>query len=188
MKIPDDIHPDDLAERDRLAGELIRIRETASITLYQIDRTNGVNRGVAWSLERRRSWRVPTIQNHARLIGYRLSFKINGLPEPAGDGDALAVILDSLTTTSPAAEDARHTAIICNNLIRIRLALGIPQVALAERMGRSATAVRIWEEDHDRTTLIAMQRYARVLREDQNSSLTCCLERVVPAGAELAAA
>lgn len=188
MKVPDDIHPDDLAERDRLATELTRIREAAGISLYEIDKANGVNRGVCWSLERRRSWRVPTIQHHARQLGHRITFQLNNLPPPpADDADALAVILSALTTTSPEAEDARHTAIVCNDLIRIRHALGVAQAELAVRMNRTATAVRVWEEDHDRTTLVALQRYARVLREDRASSLTVCLERVDPPASAIAA-
>lgn len=161
MRIPTDLHEDDLLTRIRLADELREIREAKGITTTDLGVILGVTQTAVRGLERRTSWEAPTIMRYARPIGRRIEFYLDGLELP-DDDDVISVIYAAMTPTSPAQEDKAHWRTICNDLRRIRRA-NHTAVHFATLLGVTENAVHYWEANPDGASVISAQRHARAL-------------------------
>ena len=161
MRVPTDLHEDDLASRIALADELREIREAAGITSGDLADILGVTRTAVRALERRTSWEAPTIMRYARPIGRRIEFYLDGLELP-DDDDVMSLIYAAITPASPEQEDKAHWRQVCSDLRRIRRA-NHTAVGFARLLGVNENAVHYWEANPDGSSIISAQRHARAL-------------------------
>jgi DNA-binding transcriptional regulator YiaG len=161
MRVPTDLHEDDLAMRIALADELREIREARGIDTGDLAAILGVTRTAVRALERRTSWEAPTIMRYARPIGRRIEFYLDGLEVPEDD-DVISVIYAAIEPSSPEQEDKAHWRRICNDLRRIRRA-NHTAVSFARTLGVNENAVHYWEANPDGSSIISAQRHARGL-------------------------
>lgn len=161
MRIPTDLHEDDLLTRIRLAGELREIREAKGITTADLGVALGVTKKAVQGLERRTSWEAPTIMRYARPIGRRIEFYLDGLELP-DDDDVISIIYASMEPTSPGQEDKAHWRQVFNDLRRIRRA-NHTAVHFATLLGVTENAVHYTETNPDGASIISAQRHARAL-------------------------
>lgn len=161
MRASTDLHPDDLANRDRIAVELHALRKTAGVTTRGLATLLGCTDGNISRMERRRKWRFMTLAGWARALDRRVNLTITGHPVP-DDGDLLASIYANQNPTSPMAQDRLVLRSTVHDLVRVRRATMTAEYA-ASRLGCGATAVFWWEDNNDGTSLMAVQRYARAV-------------------------
>lgn len=159
MRVPVDLHNDDLTARLLLIGELRASREARGISTAELDAALGVAQGTNKALERRTSWEARTIQRYARALGRRLTFTINNICIP---DDVTAVVLAAGDTSTPERVDRVHWRVTCHQLQLARRAR-FTAVAMAARLGVTENAVHHWEANPDGSSLISGQRMARAL-------------------------
>lgn len=160
MRVPVDLHPDDLSTRLLLVDELRAGREALGISTTELDAAFGVAEGTSKAMERRTSWEARTTQRYARAVGRRLTFVIHDVPIP--DDDITALVLGSADTTTQQRQDHVHWRIICHQLRAARRAQ-LTAVAMAARLGVTENAVHHWENNPDGSSIISAQRHARAL-------------------------
>lgn len=158
-----DLHPDDTAARDELAGTLIGVAAEAKVSGRTLGARLGRTQSAVSVMQRARAWEVTSVQRWARALDHRLTIVLDGLVVPDDDGDDLAAVYSSIVPDTPAAEDVHHLRVTVNNLARIRRARQITHAAMAASLGLSANATA-WAEDHpDGWRVASIQRYARAL-------------------------
>lgn len=161
MRVPDDLHPDDLCTRLGLAGALRSHRETGGVTVAQVAAALHVDQSSVRRLEQRTTWEARTVMRYARALGRRIEWVLTGLTVP-DDGDVLAAVYAVADTSLPERHDKTHWRQTCNDLRRIRRA-GHTAAATAARLGVTEGAVYFWETNPDGSTVISGQRHARAL-------------------------
>lgn len=161
MRIPDDLHADDLVSREHLLASLRSSRHARGITHAAIARLQGVSLGAARMAEHRTTWQGLTIMRYARAIGWRIHWSLEDLTVP-DDGDVLAGILAAGDTSTPEKADRVHWKTVCYDLVRIRRAT-TSALAFADRLGIRENAVHHWEGNFEHSSVIAAQRHARAL-------------------------
>lgn len=165
-------HPADLEGRVNLRWRLHTLRERQGLTCTDLSRLAGFgNLDAVRNLERKMSWEIPRVQQWTRALDRRLILDIEGITVPETDLDAEILRLGA--TFGARDEDARRLQIVCDDLIRTRMAT-CPLERFAARVGVDSTAVRDWEDRHENTLLRVVQRYARAL----GGSVELDLERV----------
>lgn len=162
MYVPADLHPDDTAARAQLALRLRRIREGRHISQHALADRIGLESSNFATIERRRSWKVSTVQPWARALGYRLDLRLDGLDVP-DDSEPLAAIYNAQQPTTEADEDQLDLRILVNNLARIRRAEGMSFAALGARLGCGEAAVYRRESRPDGLLVATAQRFSRAL-------------------------
>lgn len=160
MRVPVDLHGDDLTMRLQLIDQLREIRE-AEMSTAELDVGLGVAHGTSRALERRTSWEASTLLRYARAVGRRVVFDLHDVRIP-DDGDLTAIVLAAGDTSTPEREDRVHWRRVCNQLRRARRA-NHTAVRFAARLGVTENAVHYWEAHPDGSSLIAAQRHARGL-------------------------
>jgi DNA-binding XRE family transcriptional regulator len=162
MRTPTDLHPDDRRDREHLAHTLDQLRIRHRISRAHIARELHVTAPAVTAFARRHSWSARTVMRHARALGYRLQWHLNGLSIPDDDGDILAVIYTVIPTTSSDQQDHQHWLAVCNDLRRVRRATCTTS-DMAARLGVTDNAVRHWETNPDGSSVNSAQRHARAL-------------------------
>jgi DNA-binding XRE family transcriptional regulator len=160
MRVPVDLHPDDLKTRLLLINELRAGRETLGISTTDLDAALGVAEGTNKALERRTSWEARTMQRYARALGRHLTFTIHNIRIP--DDDVTAVVLAAGDTSTPQRVDKVHWRVTCHQL-RAARRHRFTAVAMAARLGVTENAVHYWEANPDGSSIISAQRWARAL-------------------------
>lgn len=169
-----DLHPDDLANRQRLAQQLLDIRETAGISAGRLAAILGYrdHAGVR-QMERRATWQVGTVQRWARALGHRLTLTINSLTIP-NDGDVLAAMY-AATLADPNLPPARADLLllrqVVNDLARIRRSM-MSAPAFGRLIGLDDKSVLWRETNPDGARLSSLQRVARGLGGSLTPGLT----------------
>lgn len=161
MRIPTDLHDDDLRSRLRLIDELRAVREDRGVSTKDLDAAFGVCDGTTRAMERRTTWEARTVFRYARALGRRLTFHLDNIDTP-DDDDIVAIVLAAGDTSTPERADRVHWRQVCNELRRARRATHTA-VAMAARLGVRETAVHYWEANPDGSTIISAQRHARGL-------------------------
>lgn len=160
MRVPVDLHADDLDTRLRLINHLREIREADGVSTADLDAALGVAHGTVHGLERRTSWEARTLLRYARAVGRRITFDLHGI-EPPGD-DVYALTLAFGDTSTPERQDRVHWRQVCHELRQARRSR-FTAVAMAARLGVTENAVHYWEANPDGSSLISAQRHARGL-------------------------
>lgn len=161
MITPTDLHPNDTATRNALAGHLRALRVAAGYSQRDVGRRLGVHPSMVGLLERRRVWQVAAVQRWSRVYDHRLTLQIRGLTVP-DDGDPLAEMYGQQTPDTVEAEDRLLLRVVVHDLARIRRHR-MTAAAMGRRLGRSAQAVE-WREDHpDGALLLSVQQTTRAL-------------------------
>lgn len=160
-RTPTDLHPDDLAARDRLAVQLRALRVDAGLTQKQLGERLGVTKDNVSMAELAREWRVASVQQRARALGYRLTLTIEGLTVP-DDGDLLAAVYAAQRPTDPAAADRLLLRTVVNDLARIRRHRMAAEF-MGRLMRRSESSVFLFERQPDGVLLVTAQRFTRAL-------------------------
>lgn len=160
MRVAPDLHREDEVHRIDLRAHLRTLRSDAGMTCRDVARKAGLPPDAVLALEARTSWEVPSVQRWARALNHRLTLDVRRIQIPAPDFEA--EVLQAAAAVTPADEDARLLAIVCDDLIRARQDRFVVE-QFADRIGVDSTVVRDWEKLHARTTLRMVQRYTRGL-------------------------
>lgn len=161
MRVPTDLHEDDLKSRILLIGELRDVREERGVSTTDLDTAFGVAHGATRAMERRTSWEAATVFRYARALGRRLTFHVHDIVAP-DDGDVMTIVLAAGDTSTPERADRVHWRQVCNELRRARRAK-LTAVAMGARLGVKENAVHYWEANPDGSSIISAQRHARGL-------------------------
>lgn len=178
MRALNDLHPDDLTNRNQLASDLRAAREHAGMSQADLGKLLGCTKANITVMESRRAWRFTILAAWARALGRQVTLTVAGLEVP-DDGDALAAVYASQQPTRPAALDLLTLRRTVNDLSRIRRATMTAEYAAA-LLDCGPTAVYWWENHPDGASLLAVQRYARAVDCQVTASLVSV---AVPVGA-----
>ena len=164
MRVPADLHPEDLKIRLALSRTLRRAREIDQLYARNIAEKLGVTRRAVTALESSSNWEARTVMRYARAIGWRIEWTLHDLVPPGDDDDdIMAIIIAALDTSTGERVDAAHWRTVWNTMRRIRRNSHITAVALAARLGATENAVHWAETNTDGSSVIAAQRHARAL-------------------------
>jgi DNA-binding transcriptional regulator YiaG len=161
MRVPVDLHEDDLASRIALAGQLRGARAARGFSAADLAETLGVTAAAVYAFERRTSWEAATVMRYARATGGRVTFHLEGLELP-DDGDIMSLIYGAVSAATSSQEDQAHWRQVCSDLRRIRRATHTA-IGFAKILGVNENAVHYWEANPDGSSIIAAQRHARGL-------------------------
>jgi DNA-binding XRE family transcriptional regulator len=161
MRVPTDLHPEDLQIRLALTRTLRRARDVDQITARTIADRVGVTPPAVRAVEHGSNWEARTIMRYARGVGWRIEWLLDDLPAP-DDGDVMAIVIAALDTSTPERVDAVHWRTLWNTLLRVRRDR-ITAVEMACRLGVTENAVHWVETNTDGTAVITAQRHARAL-------------------------
>jgi hypothetical protein len=149
----------DLRQRRRIGRTLLALRRDAGR-----DPNAAIHGRTVRDLECSHNWNALLVMAWARFNGRILTFSLGDLIiPPDGDIDALAYEDALRRAERPQDVDLMHLRLVHRNLFRARRAAGVSDTELAEHLGASADAVRLFDANPDTVTLAALQRYTRVL-------------------------
>lgn len=161
MRVPTDLHPEDLQIRLALTRTLRRARDVDQLTLRRVADRIGVSPPAVRAVEQGSNWEARTVMRYARACGWRIEWTLFGLTVP-DDNDVMAIVVAALDTSTPERADAVHWRTVWNNLRRVRVAQ-VTAVAMACRLGVTENAVHWAETNCEGTAVITAQRHARAL-------------------------
>jgi transcriptional regulator with XRE-family HTH domain len=161
MLAPVDLHPDDMAVRDRLAAQLRALRTGAGISQRDAAARLGICQSRLFYIEQRRAWQVRLVQRWARIYDHRLALSVSDLTVP-DDGDELAAVYAAQRPATLDTVDRLHLRQVVNDLARIRRQR-MSAETMGRLLGRSDSAVQWREDNPDGALLASVQQYARAL-------------------------
>ncbi len=161
MRVPTDLHPEDLQIRLALTRTLRRAREVDQLPARTVGDRIGVTPQAVRAVEAGANWEARTIMKYARGCGWRIEWMLTGLVVPKDD-DIMAIVIAALDTSTPERFDAAHWRTIWNTLRRVRRAQ-LSAVDMAVILGVTENAVHWVETNTDGTAVITAQRHARAL-------------------------
>lgn len=157
-----DLHPDDHRARLILRDQLRVVRREQNVTLDGLGARMGMSRNAAADMHYRPSWQVARAQAWSRALCHQFRLTPTGLTVP----DTYDVRADLLTVAVPvddADEDRLHLLGVCDGLVRVRLHQGLTTQAMADLLGVTDNAVRLWETHPAGSLVRTVQRYTRAL-------------------------
>lgn len=163
MRVPTDLHPEDLQIRLALTRTLHRARDVDQITARMIGDRIGVTPQAIRAVEAGTNWEARTVMRYARGAGWRIEWTLHDLAPPDDDDDIMAVIIAALDTSTGERADAAHWRTIWNTMRRRRHADQVTAGVLGARIGVTENAVHWSETNCDGTAVVTAQRHARAL-------------------------
>lgn len=163
-----DLHPGDFTARDHIRWQLREIRRRGGITQRELGDRLGVDQSNIRRLERAGvlQSRTSSVVRWARALGHELKLEPALLPAPiplrrpsrSRDADEMLAIL--VHSAGLAGDDWRAARLVAD-LTGIRIAAGVTQQRLADRLGLSLQAISYLEASTVDNAIVVLQRYAR---------------------------
>lgn len=156
-----DLHPADLHARMQIRFQLRQLREDAGLSQSQFAELSGTAQTAVSAVEIAPAcgWRISTVQRYARHLGRRLTFRLDGIPEPPPG--PLALLHHG--HRSPVLTESWERAVLCERLAGARVAARLRQLDVAARLGVTVQAVSSFERTPDGVLMVSAQRYARAI-------------------------
>lgn len=169
-RTPTDLHPDDRDLRVGLRDMLVQRRYDLGLSQRELCALQGRTQSATASFERATSWRLITVQQRCRFLGWRLILRLEGLPVDVDEA------LTTLRPSDPHRADLWDQSALMAALVDARHARGVSQAQLSRLLDTSERA--IWHTEQCETGLmfITPQRHARAL----GGSLWIGVEDLVP--------
>lgn len=158
-----DIATADLDARIALRDQLRAIRVDAGVERKPVAARLGFSARALYAIETRTNWRIATVQQWSRALGYRFHVDLDGLAPSDEDGNVYAALYRSMKPAAPEDQDELAREVLVNSLTRIRKWNGLTAQVMADRLGISPTGVLLWEQGAPGLSLAPCQRVARAL-------------------------
>lgn len=157
MRLLTDLDPRDRDMRLALRDSLVARRLAKGLSQDRLAARLGIDQAAVSLVETGESWRLVTVQRWCRALGWNLSLR----PNWAGGEDPA---VDAFRPVDPDRADAWDQAALADALRVARIAVGMTQAQVGQRLGTGDQAVRHIEKVGNGGLLfMTPQRYCRAL-------------------------